>query len=136
MEDCVFCRIVNGELPSSKVYENEKVVAFLDISPVNKGHTLVIAKEHHKTMMDLPDDLLKEVIVAAKRVSKAVMDATGAGGISIALSNHEVAGQAVPHAHFHVIPRFKGDGLKLWPQGEYSEGEMKEYMERIKKSFK
>ena len=136
MEDCVFCRIVKGELPSSKVYENDKVLSFLDISPVNKGHALVIAKKHYKTIMDVPDDLLKEVIVAAKRVSKAVMDATGAGGISIALSNHEVAGQAVPHAHFHVIPRFQGDGLKLWPQGEYSEGEMKEFAEKIRKTFK
>ena len=84
MEDCVFCRIVKGELPSSKVYENDKVLSFLDISPVNKGHALVIAKKHYKTIMDVPDDLLKEVIVAAKRVSKAVMDATGAGAEDIA----------------------------------------------------
>ncbi len=132
MTDCIFCKIVNGEIPSAKIYEDSKILAFLDIGPVHKGHALCIAKEHYKTAMDVPDELLKELIVVVKKVSKAVMKATGAGGINFALANHEIAGQSVPHAHFHVIPRHAGDGLKMWPQGKYGEGEMKEFSEKIK----
>ncbi len=132
MQSCIFCKIVAGEIPSAKVYETDKVLAFLDISPVSKGHALVIPRQHFATAMDLPDGLLQEIIVVVKKVAKAVMEATGAGGVNLALSNHEIAGQTVPHAHFHVIPRHAGDGLRHWPQGKYAEGEMKEYAEKIK----
>ena len=135
MNSCIFCKIVKGEIPSAKVYEDKNVLSFLDIGPVSKGHALVIAKEHYETAMDLPDQLLAELVVAAKKVSKAVMDATGAGGINLALANHDIAGQTVPHAHFHVIPRHTGDGLKHWPQGKYADGEMQEYAEKIRKSL-
>ena len=132
METCIFCKIVKGEIPSSKIYEDPDVLVFLDIAPVHKGHSLVIPKQHFQTAMDVPDEILKKVIVVVKQVSKSVMKATNAGGINLALSNHDIAGQTVPHAHFHVIPRHKGDGLKMWPQGKYHEGEMKEYSEKIR----
>ncbi|MBI3033714.1 HIT family protein [Candidatus Woesearchaeota archaeon] len=135
MKDCIFCKVVRGEIPSARVYEDENIIAFLDIAPVHKGHTLVIAKEHYETIMELPDRLLQELAVAVKRVSRAVMRATNAGGISLSLANHGIAGQTVPHAHFHVMPRFEGDGLRHWPQGKYAEGEMKEYSEKIKASM-
>jgi len=133
MENCVFCRIVSNELPSVKVYEDDDVVAFLDIAPVNKGHVLVIPKEHFETIIDIPDDVLKKLIVVVKNVSEAVKDALKSDGISIAMSNYKAAGQVIPHAHFHIIPRFHGDGLKLWSQGSYNDGEMELFGSKIRK---
>jgi len=131
MEDCIFCKIIKGELPCSKLYEDDKVFAFLDIAPVNKGHALVIPKEHYETLMDIPDDILKEVSVIVKKIAEAVKKAVNADGISIGQSNYKAAGQLVPHIHFHIMPRFEDDGLKLWPQGKYKEGEMDSYREKI-----
>jgi histidine triad (HIT) family protein len=133
--DCIFCKIVKGEIPSEKVYEDDSVLAFLDIGPVNKGHTLVIPKKHYETLLDVPDELLGKVAVAVKKVSSAVKKATNCDGISIGMSNYKAAGQLVFHAHFHVMPRFANDGLRLWPQGKYSEGEMKRYGEKIRKAL-
>ncbi|MFH1181722.1 MAG: HIT family protein [Candidatus Woesearchaeota archaeon] len=130
--DCIFCKIVKGEIPSEKVYEDSDVLAFLDISPVHKGHTLVIPKMHYETLMDTPDELLCKVIAAVKIVSAAVKKAVKAEGVSIGQSNHKSAGQAIPHLHFHVMPRFENDGLRHWPQGKYAEGEMKLYGSKIR----
>ena len=132
MDECIFCKIIKGEIPSSKIYESDNVLAFLDIGPVNKGHTLVIPKEHHETLMDIPDELLKELILTVKKVCKAVKQGVNAEGISLGMSNYKAAGQVVPHAHFHIMPRFDNDGLKLWPQGKYEEGEMDIYTKKIK----
>lgn len=136
MDDCIFCKILKGEIPSAKLYENDKVLAFLDIMPVHKGHTLVIPKEHYETILDIPEDLLKDVIVVLKKVSKAVKEGVEADGISIGQSNFKAGGQVVPHLHFHIMPRFEGDGLKFWPQGKYEEGEMDSYREKIAKFLK
>lgn len=135
-KDCIFCKILKGEIPSAKVYEDDNVYAFLDIGPVNKGHALVIPKEHHETVMDMPDELLCSLAVAAKKTCSAVMEATSADGVNLQMSNYKAAGQLVPHAHFHVIPRFEGDGFKHWAQGKYEEGEMDQYKEKIAKLFK
>ena len=134
--DCIFCKILKGEIPCSKVYENNKVLAFLDIGPVHKGHTLVIPKEHYETILDIPEDLLKEVIAVTKKVSKAVKQGVEADGISIGQSNFKAGGQVVPHLHFHIMPRFSEDGLKFWPQGKYEEGEMDKFREKIAKFLK
>lgn len=135
MDDCIFCKIIKGELPCSKLYENEKVFAFLDLGPVSKGHSLVIPKEHYETLLDIPDELLKDVSIIVKKVSAAVKKAVNADGISIGQSNFKAAGQVVPHLHFHIMPRFDDDGLKLWPQGKYDEGEMESYKEKIIKAL-
>ena len=124
MEDCIFCKIAKGEIPCAKVYEDDKVLAFLDIAPVSKGHTIVIPKEHHKDLLDVPNELLEHIIIAVKKISKAVVRAVDADGFNIGKNNGSAAGQVVMHSHFHIIPRFEGDGLKPWPQGEYEEGEM------------
>lgn len=129
---CIFCKIIKGELPSNKIYENDKILAFLDIGPVNKGHTLVIPKEHYETIYDVPEELLKEMIVIVKKITIAVKKAVNADGINLGQSNETAAGQAVPHLHFHIMPRLKDDGFHHWPQGTYKDGEMKEYMEKIK----
>ena len=134
--DCIFCKIIKGEIPSSKIYENDKVLAFLDIAPVHKGHTLVIPKEHYETILDIPEDLLKEVISVVKKVSKAVKQGVKSDGISIGQSNFKAGGQVVPHLHLHIMPRYSNDGLRFWPQQEYEEGEMNIYREKIAKFLK
>ena len=133
---CIFCKIVKGEIPSAKIYEDKDILAFLDIAPVNKGHALVIPKEHHETILDVPDDLLQKVIIATKKVSKALMKAANAEGLTVTMNNYKAAGQEVPHAHFHIIPRYSKDGLKLWPQGKYDSNEMEEYKNKILKEIK
>lgn len=135
MTHCVFCKIIKGEIPSSKVYEDKEVLAFLDIAPVSKGHTLVIPKRHFETIIDTPNELLGKVINAVKKLSPAVMKATGAEGISVAQSNYPAAGQVVPHLHFHIMPRFKEDGLRFWPKIQYEEGEINKVAEKIKKAL-
>jgi len=129
--DCIFCKIVGGEIPCSKVFENEKFFAFLDIGPVNKGHTLVIPKKHYKNLFDMPEEELKGYMEVIQKVSKAVMKGVDADGVNINMSNESAAGQVVMHAHVHIIPRIKGDGLKLWPQGKYKEGEMQTVRDKI-----
>jgi histidine triad (HIT) family protein len=130
--DCIFCKIAKGEIPSEKIYEDADVLAFLDIGPVNKGHALVIPKRHYETIMDMPDEALAKVAAVVKKVAAAVKKAVSADGISIGQSNHKSAGQAIPHVHFHVMPRYANDGLRHWPQGTYAENEMKLYGEKIR----
>jgi histidine triad (HIT) family protein len=124
-EDCIFCRIVAGEVPCTKVIETNRVLSFLDISPVNKGHALVVPKRHAGTLLELNQEELHGSIFIVQRVARAVMRATDADGFNVLQNNNEVASQEVPHVHFHVIPRFEGDGFDLgWRQGSYEEGEM------------
>lgn len=128
MENCVFCKIVAGEISAAKVYEDEKVLAFLDINPVNKGHALVIPKAHHQMMADTPDDLVAYIFTTAKKLMKAIKKATKADLVVVS-----VVGIDVPHFHIHLVPRFKDDGLAgWWPTKKYKEGEMEQFAEKIK----
>jgi histidine triad (HIT) family protein len=110
MDDCVFCGIAAGEIPSRTVYENDHAVAFLDANPLAPGHTVVIPREHHRTLQDLPDDAGNAVFGAIRRVTSAVEGAVDADATTVGFNNGEAAGQEVPHVHGHVIPRFEGDG--------------------------
>lgn len=130
-EDCIFCKIVKKEIPSSVIYEDSSVYSFLDISPVSKGHSLVIPKDHYETLFDIPDNVLAQMAFAVKKLSMAIKKAVGAEGIGISMNNHPAAGQVVPHAHIHIIPRYADDGLNLWPQGKYCEGEINNYKDKI-----
>ncbi len=137
MKDCVFCKIVNGEIPSAKIYEDNEVLAFLDIIPVNKGHTLVIPKEHHETLVDIPPEKLKKLIGELGKVANAVIEGTDAEGFNLLMNNKEVAGQAVPHAHFHIIPRHSDDKVDVkWPHVKYEEEEMEKYKKKIQNFLK
>jgi histidine triad (HIT) family protein len=119
--DCIFCKIVKGEIPCAKVYETDQVLAFLDIAPVAPGHALVIPKAHHATLFEVPEALSGPLLAAQQRVGRAIMAATGATGINVQMNNFASAGQVVFHAHLHLIPRRAGDGLALWPQTSYAD---------------
>lgn len=130
--DCIFCKIIKGEIPCSKIYEDEKTLVFLDIQPVHKGHCLIIPKEHSENILDTKDKYLHSMISTSKKIAKAMMEATHADGFNININTKKAAGQLVDHVHFHIIPRFKEDGLKLWPQSPYQEGKMQEIADKIK----
>ena len=132
---CVFCEIVAGRSRAEVVLDEEKLIAFLDVRPVFQGHVLVVPKEHHETLMDLPNALLEPVLGATKRIATAVERGLGAEGSWIAINNR--VSQTVPHLHVHVVPRRKGDGLKgfFWPRVKYREGEMEEVGAKIRKGL-
>lgn len=130
--DCIFCKIVAGQIPAAKILETDSAIAFLDIAPVAPGHTLLVAKEHHATLADTPPDLAAKLAAELPRLVRAVLVATGASGLNVVQNNGRDAGQVVAHVHFHFIPRSPGDGLRLhWPQGKYEGGAMDEMRSRI-----
>ncbi|PIT98321.1 MAG: HIT family protein [Candidatus Andersenbacteria bacterium CG10_big_fil_rev_8_21_14_0_10_54_11] len=110
-DDCVFCKIVRGEIPSHKVYEDETVYALLDIRPANPGHTLVIPKRHAETVIDMTRDEWIATSDTVHRLAKAIEAATNADGLNIKMNNRVHGGQEVMHAHVHIVPRYKGDGV-------------------------
>ena len=109
--DCVFCAIAAGEIPCFKVYEDESVLAYLDINPFAKGHTLVIPKAHAADLQGVDDAALAELVVRVKRVAAHIKDALGCDGYNILQNNGAAAGQTVRHIHFHIVPRWDGDPL-------------------------
>ncbi|TWG91887.1 histidine triad (HIT) family protein [Nocardioides sp. J9] len=132
MTDCVFCSIVAGEGESDLVLDEPHLVAFLDRRPVFKGHVLLVPREHHVTLPDLPADQRDGFLAAAQRLATAVVDGLGAQGSFVAMNN--VVSQSVPHLHLHVVPRTKGDGLRgfFWPRRTYDDGESAEYAARLR----
>ena len=109
--DCIFCAIAEGEIPSFRIYEDDLVLAYLDINPFSKGHALVIPKKHASGLLDADDTTLSELIVRVKKVAAHIKDALGCDGFSILQNNGEAAGQTVKHIHFHIVPRWSGDPL-------------------------
>jgi histidine triad (HIT) family protein len=132
MDDCIFCKIIRGELPSYKVYEDEKTIGFLDIRPVNAGHTLVVPKKHSHNIFDIAPEDWAALAEASRVISIAIEKGLGADGVNIAMNNREHAGQVVDHPHLHIIPRFKGDGLKLMPQRTYADKEAEPVAAKIR----
>jgi histidine triad (HIT) family protein len=120
---CTFCRIVAGELPAHVVLDDERFLAFLDTRPLFAGHTLLVPRAHHETLLDLPADLHAPFLAATAALSRAVRDATGAAGFFNAMNN--VVSQSVPHLHMHVVPRRPKDGLRgfFWPRTRLEDGE-------------
>lgn len=134
-DDCLFCKIVAGEIPSFKVYEDGAALAFLDIHPVNAGHTLVIPKNHSQNIFDIAPGDWAAVAETVRRVAIALERGLGAAGVNLMMNNREHAGQVIDHPHVHIIPRYPGDGLKHWPQRQYKEGEAGETLEKIRHTF-
>lgn len=134
MENCVFCKIAAGEIPAHKVYETDRILAFLDNRPINLGHMLIIPKEHHENMVDTPVDLLCEIIMAASELAAAILKATGFHDYNFVVNSGAAAGQIVFHTHFHIIPRFSGDGYGRF-RLDYKEGEGEKMADKIKENL-
>jgi histidine triad (HIT) family protein len=114
--DCVFCRIRDGQIPSTRVYEDDRTIAFMDINPLNEGHTLVIPRVHAATLFDADEADLQAAIATARRVARAIREAIRPDGLNLLQANGAAAFQSVPHFHFHLVPRYTGDGKGFdWP---------------------
>jgi len=136
-DNCLFCRIVSGEVPAALVYVDENSVAFLDHRPLFHGHTLLVPREHVETLVDLPQPLVGKFFEAAQSLARAVQHAMKAEGTFVAMNNR--VSQSVPHLHVHIVPRRKKDGLKgfFWPRTKYQdEEEMKVVQRKIAASLK
>lgn len=118
-----------------KVYEDEDTIAFLDLYPSNRGHTVVVPKKHCADFVSANGECLESVLATAQKVARACMTGTGASGCNISTNNGATAGQSVFHLHWHIIPRFEGDGLVMWPQAPYKEGEADQVAEQIRSAF-
>ncbi len=133
-QDCIFCKIIAGDSPCTRVHEDAHALAFLDIGPVVKGHTLVVPKIHSDPVTETPPETLQHLIVVVQKIARAQIDGLGADGINVSQANGACAGQVVPHLHFHVIPRFLDDGCSFnWTPGKYdSAEEMTRYSEKMR----
>lgn len=133
MTDCIFCKIVRGEIPCAKLYEDERVISFLDINPINAGHALVLPRNHYATLFETPAEDLHACIEAAKNVGEAIHRAMGADGFNLLQNNFRAAGQLIDHIHFHLIPRKVEDGfITSWRSRPYGEGSLQSTLEKIK----
>jgi histidine triad (HIT) family protein len=134
--DCVFCRLRDGLIPSTRVYEDERTIAFMDINPLNDGHTLVIPRAHATTLFDADDADLRAAIATAKRVAKAIREALRPDGLNLLQANGAAAFQSVPHFHFHLVPRFTGDGKGFdWPVVPGDRGRIQGVAEKIRSAL-
>jgi histidine triad (HIT) family protein len=132
MDDCIFCKIAAGKVPCNKVYEDKYTIAFLDINPAAKGHTLVIPKEHYETMTDIAPAVMQSLSLSLQKVAKKVHDGLLADGYNVYINNKPAAGQVVMHAHFHIVPRKHDDGIRIqWPQKRYGPGEMEDIKSKV-----
>lgn len=135
MENCIFCKIANGEIPAATLYEDENFRVILDLGPASKGHALILPKSHAANIYEMPDELAGKAMILAKKMAGALTKALNCDGFNIVQNNGECAGQTVFHFHMHLIPRYKGDKnddiLKYTPL-ELSDDEMKEILDMIK----
>ena len=130
--NCIFCKIIAGEIPCNKVYEDAHVVAFLDIHPNNPGHTLVVPKEHFENLLETPTHVVEALMVAVQLLAPRAMAATGASGFNLGVNTGASSGQMVMHTHAHIIPRFEGDGLVHWLTKEISNELLEEIAEKMR----
>lgn len=131
-EDCIFCKIVNGEIPSKTIYEDENFRAILDMGPATKGHALLLPKEHADNLFELPEEIAKKVLPTARKIAVEMKEKLQYDGINLVQNNGEVAGQTVMHFHLHMIPRYENDGQKIgWVPGKPSQEELEEIKNQI-----
>lgn len=132
MENCIFCKIINKQIPSSVVYEDNDVVAFLDISQATKGHTLVLPKKHYSNLLEIEDEVLAKITKVAKTIAISMQDSLGAQGFNLVNNCNEVAGQSVMHFHLHIIPRYDHEEFVIAPKENNNKFDLKEIQEQIK----
>ena len=129
-DNCIFCKIANGEIPSATLYEDENFRVILDLAPAAKGHALILPKKHAKNLFELPDETASKAIVLAKKIAAALQDGLHAEGINLVQNNGEAAGQTVFHFHMHIIPRYQNDTVNVtWKPGKLTEEDKAEILE-------
>ena len=132
-KDCIFCKIANGEIPASTVYEDEDFRVILDLGPASKGHALILPKEHYQDLCHLDEKTAAKVLPLAGKIGSAMKTALGCSGFNVVQNNGEAAGQTVFHFHMHLIPRYEGDQVGLgWKMGELTEADKEEILNKIK----
>ena len=137
MDNCVFCKIINNEIPSAKIYEDELVFAFLDLGPINFGHALVIPKEHHESSSTIPENVAGRMFKVASRIGVALKRKLDYDAFNLHLADGTAAGQVVMHAHLHVVPRGVDDDFRWnWRQLTYADGEAAAMAEKVMAKFK
>ena len=132
---CIFCKIVAGDIPSIKIYEDDYTYAFLDIKPVNVGHTLVIPKKHFSNLYELESPYREAIFETAQKVARAIKTGLPTNGINLTMNNDAAAGQIIFHAHVHIIPRYENDGMVHWNHGDTTEDDLKEAGEKITRAL-
>ena len=131
-ENCIFCKLANGEIPTNKIFEDEDFTVILDASPAAKGHALILPKEHFKNLYELDDAVGAKIIPLAKKAASHMTETLHCDGFNLVQNNNEVAGQTVFHFHMHLIPRYEGGQRMLeWPHESFSEEEMKELAKKL-----
>ena len=131
-EDCIFCKIAAGEIPSATLYEDEDFRVILDIEPASKGHALILPKEHYANLYELDDEIAGKVLILAKKLVTALTDILGCDGYNIVQNNGRVAGQTVFHYHMHLIPRYENDTVRIgWTPGKLDEDVKQELLKRM-----
>lgn len=131
-DDCIFCKIANGEIPSKTLYEDERFRVILDLGPAARGHALVIPREHASDLYELPEETASQVLVLAKKIAVRMADKLHCDGLNLIQNNGEAAGQTVPHFHLHVIPRYLKDGQKIgWVPGKPTQEELEAVRKQI-----
>ena len=132
-DDCIFCKLANGEIPTNAIYEDDMFKVILDMGPAAKGHALILPKDHYDNLFEIDDQVAGKAMILAKKLANKMMDKLGADGLNLVQNNKEAAGQTVNHFHLHVIPRYKDDGQNiLWNPTKPSEEELKEVCELLK----
>ena len=135
-DDCLFCKMVAGKIPVTKIYEDEVVLSFLDIGPISDGHTLVIPKQHFEKLHDCPAELLGQVFTRIGKIAGAVAATMDSDGYNLLCNNGRAAGQLIEHLHFHIVPRNTGDRLfSRWPSFEYKDGKIEEIAKAIRENL-
>ena len=135
-QDCIFCRIISGEIPSTTIYENSKFKVIMDIAPANKGHVLILPKEHYDNIYDIDTATAGELFELAVMTARALKSVLDCDGMNILQNNGTVAGQTVFHFHMHIIPSYEGDNVNIgWKELSYEDGEMEQLREAIRKEM-
>ncbi|SEA29498.1 histidine triad (HIT) family protein [Lachnospiraceae bacterium NK3A20] len=131
-DNCIFCKIANGEIPSRTLYEDEEFRVIMDLGPATRGHALILPKEHYANLFEIPADTAARAMQVAKKVGTQIVEKLGANGLNVVQNNGECAGQTVPHFHIHLIPRYQDDGQHiLWKPGKLSDEEMDAIRDQI-----
>ena len=131
-DNCIFCKIANGGIPSKTIYEDEKFRVILDLGPATKGHALILPKEHYANLYELPEEMAGDVMKLAKKMATQITEKLGCEGFNLVQNNGDLAGQTVHHFHLHLIPRYRADGQTIgWKPQEVSQEELEEVRAQI-----